>query len=229
MEKYENQCTANDKLRVLNEAKAQAAMQTEMTNARLKVQIAESNGDAELALAKRQNDRKVMQAQTELAATRLQIQIAECEGDAEVARARRHAEQVGLLAEAESQRNKLTGRGEALRILQEGLAEAAVLHKKIASYGDPRLFALAFASKELAHATQPLVPQRLFMTNGTGGEANAIGGQGLVGTLLSLLVAERSGFAPTATEPMEYDELTQQLTRDATALMEDEPAPGIVT
>lgn len=229
VETYEHQCTANDKLRVLNEAKAQAAMQTEMTNARLKVQIAESNGDAELALAKRQNDRKVMQAQTELAATRLQIQIAECEGDAEVARARRHAEQVGLLAEAESQRNKLTGRGEALRILQEGLAEAAVLHKKIASYGDPRLFALAFASKELAHATQPLVPQRLFMTNGTGGEANAIGGQGLVGTLLSLLVAERSGFAPTATEPMEYDELTQQLTRDATALMEDEPAPGIVT
>lgn len=222
VETYEHQCTANDKLRVLNEAKAQAVMQTEMTNARLKVQIAESNGDAELALAKRQNERKVMQAQTDLAATRLQIQMAECEGDAEVARARRHAEQVGLLAEAESQRNKLTGRGEALRILQEGLAEAAVLQKKIASYGDPRLFALAFASKELAHATQPLVPQRLFMTNnGTGDDANSIGGQGLVGTLLSLLVAERSGFAPTATEPTEFDDMTQQLTRDATALMQE--------
>ncbi len=222
VETYEHQCTANDKLRVLNEAKAQAAMQTEMTNARLKVQIAESNGDAELAIAKRQNDRKIMQAQTDLAATRLQIQMAECEGDAEVARARRHAEQVGLLAEAESQRNKLTGRGEALRILQEGLAEAAVLQKKIASYGDPRLFALAFASKELAHATQPLVPQRLFMTNGNGGDTNALGGQGLLGTLLGLLVAEKSGFTPNGPiEPAEFDDLTQQLTRDASAMLHE--------
>lgn len=222
VETYEHQCTANDKLRVLNEAKAQAAMQTEMTNARLKVQIAESNGDAEVALAKRQNDKKIMQAETDLAATRLQIQMAECEGDAEVARARRRAEQVGLIAEADSRRNKLTGRGEALRILQEGLAEAAVLQKKIASYGDPRLFALALASKELAHATQPLVPQRLFMTNGNGGEASALGGQGLLGTLLSLLVAEKSGFTPTGpTAATEFDDLTQQLAQDATALMQE--------
>lgn len=227
IETYERQCSANDKLRLLNEAKAQAAMQTEMTNARLRVQIAESNGDAEIALAKRQNDRKVMQAETDLAATRLQIQMAECEGDAEVARARRHAEQVQLLAEAESQRNKLTGRGEALRILQEGLAEASVLQKKISSYGDPRLFALALASKELAHATQPLVPERLFVTNGSGGDDANATGQGLLGTLIGLLVAEKSGFMPQANGESAFDSLTHQLTQDAEALLQEDSSSAV--
>jgi hypothetical protein len=54
--------------------------------------------------------------------------------------------------------------------LQEGLAEASVLQRKIASYGDPRLFALTFAARELAQSQQPLVPERLFMTQG-GGES----------------------------------------------------------
>ena len=216
LETYERQREANDKLRTLNEAKAQAEMQTSLTNAKLQVQIAESKGDAEVALAKRQNDRAIMVTQTELTNTRLKVQMAECEGDAEVARATRHAEQVRVLAEAESQRNRLTGRGEAQRILQEGLAEASVLQRKIASYGDPRLFALAFASRELAHATRPLVPERLFTMAG-GSDKDALGPQsGMLGTLLSLLVAERAGFSPTvgADQP-ELKEMIDQLTRDS--------------
>ena len=197
LETYERQREANDKLRSLNEAKAQAEMQTSMTNAKLQVQIAESKGDAELALARRQNDRTIMQAQTELTNTRLKVQMAECEGDAEVARARRHAEHVGLLAEAESKRNRLTGRGEAQRILQEGLAEASVLQRKISSYGDPRLFALTFAARELAQSQQPLVPERLFTTASESG-GNGPAGQGMLGTLINLLVAERSGFSPNS-------------------------------
>jgi uncharacterized membrane protein YqiK len=215
LETYERQREANDKLRSLNEAKAQAEMQTSMTNARLQVQIAESKGDAELALAKRQNDRVIMQAQTELTNTRLKVQMAECEGDAEVARARRHAEQVGLLAEAESHRNRLTGRGEAQRILQEGLAEASVLQRKISSYGDPRLFALTFAARELARSTQPLVPERLFMTAGDSADANP-SSPGMWGTLLSLLVAERAGFSPVAgSESPEIQQYADQLARES--------------
>ena len=216
LETYERQREANDKLRTLNEAKAQAEMQTSLTNAKLQVQIAESKGDAEVALAKRQNDRAIMVTQTELTNTRLKVQMAECEGDAEVARATRHAEQVRLLAEAESQRNRLTGRGEAQRILQEGLAEASVLQRKIASYGDPRLFALAFASRELAHATQPLVPERLFTMAGNSDKEGVGAQSGMLGTLLSLLVAERAGFSPTvgADQP-ELKEMIDQLTRES--------------
>ncbi|MBS0204622.1 MAG: hypothetical protein JSS49_17090 [Planctomycetes bacterium] len=221
LETYERQREANDKLRTLNEARAQAEMQTQMTNARLQVQIAESKGDAELALARRQNDRTIMQAQTDLTNIRLKVQMAECEGDAEIARARRHAEQVRLLAEAESQKSRLGGRGEAQRILQVGLAEASVLQRKIASYGDPRLFALTFASRELAQSAQPLVPERLFTTS-CGSETAEPMGQGLLGTLLSLLVAEKSGFSPLAgTDQPELNELTEQLARDSVSLLRE--------
>ena len=217
LETYERQREANDKLRSLNEAKAQAEMQTSMTNAKLQVQIAESKGDAELAIAKRQNDRTIMQAQTELTNTRLKVQMAECEGDAEVARARRHAEQVGLLAEAESKRNRLTGRGEAQRILQEGLAEASVLQRKISSYGDPRLFALTFAARELAQSQQPLVPERLFTTTSESG-GNGPVGQGMLGTLINLLVAERSGFSPSSdVNQPEIQDLMDQMAKESTA------------
>ncbi len=221
LETYERQREANDKLRSLNEAKAQAEMQTSMTNAKLQVQIAESKGDAELALARRQNDRTIMQAQTELTNTRLKVQMAECEGDAEVARARRHAEQVGLLAEAESKRNRLTGRGEAQRILQEGLAEASVLQRKIFSYGDPRLFALTLAAHELAQSQQPLVPERLFTTTSES-DGNGSHGEGIMGTLISLLVAERSGFSPNSgfDQPEIQDLMNQMVKESATSLTE---------
>lgn len=220
LETYERQREANDKLRSLNEAKAQAEMQTQMTNARLQVQIAESKGDAELALARRQNDRVIMQAQTDLTNTRLKVQMAECEGDAELARARRHAEQVRVLAEADSQKNRLNGRGEAQRILQVGLAESSVLQRKIASYGDPRLFALTLASRELARSTQPLVPQRLFVTsNGT--DSKGPSEQGLMGTLLGLLVADRSGFSPAnGCDQPELKDLTDRLTRDSLEMLQ---------
>lgn len=225
LETYERQREANDKLRTLNEAKAQAEMQTSLTNARLQVQIAESKGDAEVALAKRQNDRAIMVTQTELTNTRLKVQMAEFEGDAEVARAQRHAEQVRVLAEAESQKSRLAGRGEAQRILQEGLAETAVLQRKISSYGDPRLFALAFASRELAHATQPLVPERLFTMAGNSDKEGVGAQSGMLGTLLSLLVAERAGFSPTvgADQP-ELKEMIDQLTHESVeSLKNDEP------
>jgi len=228
LETYERQREANDKLRTLNEAKAQAEMQTQLTNARLQVQIAESKGDSELALARRQNDRTIMQAQTELTNTRLKVQMAECEGDAELARARRHAEQVRILAEAESQKTRLTGRGEAQRILQQGMAEASVLQRKITSYGDPRLFALTLASRELAHATQPLVPERLFTTS-NGSAENGGTGHGLVGTLLNLLVAERSGFSLTpGVDQPEMKDIVEQLTRDSLNLLRESAKNGEV-
>jgi uncharacterized membrane protein YqiK len=220
LETYERQREANDKLRSLNEAKAQAEMQTSMTNAKLQVQIAESKGDAELALARRQNDRTMMQAQTELTNSRLKVQMAECEGDAEVALARRKAEQVRVLAEAESHKSRLNGRGEAQRVLQVGLAESSVLQRKISSYGDPRLFALTMAARELARSTQPLVPERLFMTS-SGPESAPSTDQGLLGTLLGLLVAERSGFSPgAAIDQQDLKELADKLTRDSLQLME---------
>jgi len=176
IETYERQRAAAEQLQKLAEAQAQAQMQTELTNSRVQIQIAESHGEAELARARKQAEQTVVVA------------------DADLARSRRQAEQTVVLAEAESQQRILAGRGEAQRVMQIGLSEALVLLRKISSYGDPRLYALGEVSAQLSHSQQPLVPERMFVSSASGETGSA--SQGLVGTLLNLLVAEKSGFQP---------------------------------
>ncbi len=169
VETYAKQVTAADRLRVLNEAQAQAQMQTQLTNSLVQVRIVENEAEAQLV------------------------------------RARKQAEQVVVTAQAESQQRILAGRGEGARILQEGLSEASVLLQKIESFSDPRLYALSVVAQNLAQCTQPLVPERVFIAGGVGGNGSAgdhamtaaggaAAGSGLMGLLLSLLVAEKSGF-----------------------------------
>ena len=84
-----------------------------------------------------------------------------------------------------------------------GLSEASVLLRKIQSFSDPRLYALSIVAENLAKCTQPLVPERVFIAGGAGGtgtggenatDRRPAAGSGLIGLLLSLLVAEKSGF-----------------------------------
>jgi hypothetical protein len=168
---------AAERLRELNEAQAQAAMQTNLTNTRVQVQIVESQAEAELARARKQAEQTIVAA------------------DAALARARREAEQTVVTAEAHSRQQSLAGRGSAERTMQEGLSEAAVLLRKIASYGDPRLYALSLVTENLAHSAQPLVPERVFVAAAADGQSTPLA-NGVVGTLLALLTAEKSGFAP---------------------------------
>ena len=191
VETYAKQVTAAEQLRVLNEAQAQAQMQTQLTNSLVQVRIAENEGEAQLA------------------------------------RARKQAEQVVVTAQAESQQRILAGRGEGSRILQEGLSEASVLLRKIESFSDPRLYALSIVAQNLAKCTQPLVPERVFIAGGAGGNGaagdhglaaagGAAAGSGLMGLLLSLLVAEKSGFEMVE-HPAESGlrSFTEQVTRQA--------------
>jgi uncharacterized membrane protein YqiK len=145
------------------------------------------------------------QMQTELSNSMVQIKIAENEAEAQLARARKQAEQVVVTAEAESQQRILAGRGEGARILQEGFSEASVLLRKIGSFSDPRLYALTIAAQNLANCSQPLVPERVFISGGGGSGGQAGDGQsgtgagalatnGVFGLLLNMLVAEKSGF-----------------------------------
>ena len=175
LETFERQREAADKQRSLNESQALAAKQTELTASQVQIRIAENAGDADLARARKMAEQKVVEA------------------EAELARSRRAAEQAVVTAEAESQSRILAGRGESQRTLQIGLSEATVLLRKIASFGDPRLYALQLVAEKLAKSDQPLVPERVFI--GGGGESGSNNaGQGMIGLLLSLLVAEKSGF-----------------------------------
>ena len=224
LETYERQREASEKRRALAEALATADMQTSLTNARVKAQIAESEGEADLQRARKLGEKQIVLA------------------EAQLAQSRRQAEQTIVLAEAESRQAVLAGRGEAQKLMQVGLSEAAVLMQKVASYGDPRLFALAHVSNELAHSTQPLVPERVFvaggepsahaLNNGQNGNGHVPGSggvatTGLVGLLLQSLLAERTCFADdTNPERVLLKELANRLTRETLTNMPS--GPGLV-
>ncbi len=186
IETFERQRAAEVKQQTLNEARAEAAMQAQLTQSMVQVRIAENEGEAALA------------------------------------RARKQAEQMVVTAQAESQQRVLAGRGEGSRLLQVGLSEASVLLRKIQSYSDPRLFALAMVAEKLADSKQPLVPERVFMSGGDGRSADTSGlggagaGQGVFGLLLNLLVAEKSGFSPVDdSSTASLQEFADRMTREA--------------
>jgi uncharacterized membrane protein YqiK len=145
--------------------------------------------------------------QTELTQTRIQVEIAQNEGEAQLARARRLAGRDIARAEGRSRSRELLGKGDAARIAQTGLAEAAVFLQKVKAYGDARLFALQSLGAELARSRQPLVPERLFLIgsgNGHGGKDGglpAAGPTGMLGQLLALLLAEKAGVDLGGTDP----------------------------
>lgn len=223
LETYDRQRDAADRLRMLNEAQAQANMQTQLTNARVQIEIVENQAAAELAKSRKQAEQAAVEAEGELNRARKQAEQAVVMADAELQRARRQADQTVMIAEADSRSTILAGRGEAQRAMQIGLAEAAVLLKKVSSYGDPRLFALSCVAKNLSEATQPLVPERVFMAPGgaaDGSGANAAAG--LVGVLLNLLIAEKSGFQLVdGPEQQQLRELAENLSREALVHLHD--------
>jgi uncharacterized membrane protein YqiK len=135
--------------------------------------------------------------QTDLTGSKVQIEIARNQADADLERARKQAEQTIVTAEAESKQRILAGQGEARKIAEIGQAEAAVLTRKIASFADPRLYALSVVAEHLSHSTQPLVPAQVFMSGGGGSNGDgksAVASLGIVSTLVDLMIAEKSGF-----------------------------------
>lgn len=167
---YDQQRAAAEKLKELKLAQALAEKQSELTNSQVQIKICENNGEAELAQGRKRAEQTVVDA--------------EAEGKRRL-----------LIAEAESKSLALTGEGEARRVALEGEAQARVLEQKILSYGDPRLFALSLVAQHLAQSRQPLVPRQLFV--GGGGGQPTTSEQGMLGTLISLLVAEKVGIKPT--------------------------------
>ena len=194
IETYEHQRTAAEKLQTLNDAQAQAKMQTELSNSKVQVQIVENQGEADLARARKQ-------AEADLARARKQAEQIVVTAEAELQRSKKQAEQTIVTAQAEAEQRTLAGRGEASRIAQIGLSEASVLLRKVQSFADPRLYALTQVAAQLAQSKQPLVPERIFTAGSNGHSSNGDGhagsaAEGLFGLLISLMVAEKSGFSP---------------------------------
>src|SRR4051812_29427438 len=155
---YAKQQDAAQQQIALNEAKAKAERQTELTQSAIAVEIAANRGEAQFAEAEQLAKKQV------------------------------------TLAEGEARSKELIGRGESSRIAQVGLAEAAVTLQKVGPYRDPRLYALNVFADRFSQSVQPLVPSRLFISNGAGtksGEAQP--GGSVLETLLSLILSEKAG------------------------------------
>jgi len=206
LETFERKRVASEKMRLLAEAQAQATMQTQLTNARVEAQIAEQQGEADLFRARKSAEQMVVMAEAELSRSRLQ------------------AEQRVLLAEADSKQKELEGRGEGQKVMQIGLSEAAIQLKKISSYGDPRLYALTLVADSLSASAQPLVPQRLFISGGGDGKGDQASGQGMLGLLINLLVAEKSGLGGIGID--EADPLKRFADRMSEQVLETMAASG---
>ncbi len=215
IETYERQRAAAEKLQTLNQAQAQATMQTQLTNSMMQIQIAENQGQAELM-------RISKQAEAELARARRQAEQIVVTAQAELDRSKKTAEQMVVTAQAESQQRVLAGRGESSRMMQLGLSEASILLRKIQSFGDPRLYALSVVAEHLSHSQQPLVPERVFMAgaNGENGHGSSAS-QGMLGMLINLLVAEKSGFQPADSAGLgNLQDIADRLTKEAMESMQ---------
>jgi uncharacterized membrane protein YqiK len=219
METYDRQRAAAEKLKTLNEAQAVAAKQAELTNSQVQIRIIENQSEAELARAKKQAEQTIVTTQADN-----QKRILQAEAD--LTRSKRQAEQSVLLAEAEAKQRQLAGRGEASRLMQIGLSEASVLLRKIGSFGDPRLYAVSVVSEHLSKSQQPLVPERMFVASSNGnGEGHAT--PGMLGLLINLLTAEKSGFDLAADNPelKALRDYSDRMTKEAMSGMEPaEPA-----
>jgi len=162
-ETFSKQQEAAAQLRQLNEAQAVAARQTHLTETQIEIQVAANRGSAQLAEAERLAKREIAMAEG-------QARVAELNGHGEALRIRQIAE------------------ADAARIAQIGEAEAEVSRQKVAAYGDNRLYALNLVASELAHSTQPLVPEKLVMFGG--GEGGQAGQQaGVFQAMMQLLTA----------------------------------------
>jgi hypothetical protein len=149
--------------------------------------------EAAMHLKDLNNAKAAAEKQAELTQTKIEVEVAGNRGEAQLAEAQRLSKRDIARAFGQSRSQELLGKGEAAKIAQIGLAEAAVSLQKIRAYGDPRLFALNLAADHFAKSAQPIVPERLLVMGGAGGEKVDLGSSNVLSQFLTLLLAEKSG------------------------------------
>ncbi len=144
--------------------------------------------------------------QKQLTETRIDIEVAGNRGEAQLAEALRLSKREIALAEGQSRSEELLGKGEASRIAQTGLAEAAVSLQKIRAFGDPRLFAMNLMAEHLSKSIQPLVPERL-LTMGSQGESGEGTNSNMFSQLIALMLSEKAGLGLNASDTATLEKL----------------------
>jgi uncharacterized membrane protein YqiK len=179
--------------------------------------------EAAVQLKELNNAQAAAAKQTELTQTHIDIEISANRGEAQLAEAQRLAKRDVARAFGESRSKDLMGKGEAARVAQVGLAEAAVFLQKIRAYGDPRLFALNLAGDQFSKSAQPLVPQRLLVMGAVGGkETPDLSNSSVLGQLLALLLAEKAGVGMGAADAREFEKFADDMNKRFTQPLQEE-------
>jgi hypothetical protein len=179
--------------------------------------------EAAVQLKELNNAQAAAAKQTELTQTHIDIEISANRGEAQLAEAQRLAKRDVARAFGESRSKDLMGKGEAARVAQVGLAEAAVFLQKIRAYGDPRLFALNLAGDQFSKSAQPLVPQRLLVMGAGGGKDTPdLSNSSVLGQLLALLLAEKAGVGMGAADAREFEKFADDMNKRFTQPLQEE-------
>ena len=189
IETFEQQKSAAEKRRTLEEATATADRQKDLTYSQVQIRIVENEANAQLAKAQMQKQQTIVEAEGQLEKSRRSA-------EQQIVLAKAASEQTIIEANAKSQQEILLGKGEGQRRLQIGLSEAISLQQKVNAYGDPRLYAVVLAAERIAKSRQPLVPERVFAQGGhsENGKDNGGAGNNPLNTLLSIVLADATVF-----------------------------------
>ena len=219
---FSKQQEAANRQRELNDARAGAEKQVELTQTKINVEIAHNRGEAQLAEAREMAKREVAMAEAEKSK---KILMAEADSRSKMLNAEGESRAKELMGQGEARAKELVGKAEALRVASLGIAEATGLYQKLKAYGDPRIYAMQQIGENFAKSAQPLVPDRVIMMGGgagAGGEANGANGNGQVPSALNLLftlmMAEK--FANNASDRKGMEELERYAAEVTQAIAE---------
>ncbi len=192
-ETYKKQEEAQAGLRSLNEAKAIASRQTDLTDSKVQINIEVNQADAAAQRAQKDAQRGITIAEADARQT-----VLRAEGDARqtVLRAQADSEKIVLLASAEAESKARVQIAEALGIREVrkayGSSSLMVKQKMIGQVAD--------ALKETKH---PLVPHSVVTMGGNGhGEA---GGGNMLTPMLTLLLTDKLGLTDVSGKDEEGD------------------------
>ncbi|HVT12489.1 MAG TPA: SPFH domain-containing protein [Fimbriimonadaceae bacterium] len=192
-ETYKRQEEAQAGLRALNEAKATASRQTDLTDSKVQIEIEVNQADAAAQRAQKDAQRN--------------ITIAEAEAKQTVMRAEADSRQTVLRAKADSERIVLMANAEAESKARVQIAEALGIREVRKAYGSSSLMVkqkmigqVADALKDTKH---PLVPHSV-VTMG-GGNGNGDGEGNMLTHMLTLLLTDKLGLTDVKDEGKEDD------------------------
>lgn len=191
---YKKQEEAQAGLRSLNEAKAIANRQTDLTSSKVQIDIEVNQADAAAKRAEKDAQRSVT--------------IAEADARQTVLRAEAESQQTVLRAKADSEKVLLMANAEAESKARTQIADALGIREVRKAYGSSSLMVKQKMIGQIAEALkdtkQPLVP-RSVVTLGGGAEGETAGGSNMLSAMLTLLLTDKLGLTDVSDGGTEDD------------------------